>query len=205
MSLTVIIALVTVAVSFLAFNNRDLTRKLIFNAHVIKYRNEWHRLITSGFIHSDFMHLLINMIVFYSFGQVVEQYFGIIFGGKARLNFLLLYFGALVISSAPSFAKHKDNPAFNSLGASGAVAAVVFAAILMDPMSNIYIWGLIGLPGILLGIAYVIYSVYMSRKGGDFINHDAHLWGAIFGFLFTGLLKPSLFLNFFSQILNYFT
>lgn len=190
--------------SLLAFKNENLRRKWIFNPYLVKEKKQWYRFITSGFIHADFMHLLINMLVFWSFGKAVESYFASIFEENATWYYLLLFFGALIISDLPTYQKHHNNPHYNALGASGAVSAVVFSSIVFAPMANIYLYGIIGLPGILLGVAYLIYSVYAGKKGGDYINHDAHLWGAIFGFGFTIILKPSLFIHFIESIKNAF-
>ena len=201
--MTILIVVVTVLISFLALNNDQVMRKLIFNPYQIQHRKEWYRVFTSGFIHADWMHLIINMLVLYSFGKAVEYYYNEVFEAKGTYYFLLLYFGALLVSVTPSYAKHKNNPGYNALGASGAVSAITFAAIVFNPMAKIYIWGIIGLPGIILGIIYIVYSWYMGKKGGDHVNHDAHLWGAVFGALFTILLKPALLMHFFEQIINF--
>lgn len=201
--MTTILVVITVIISFLALNNDQLMGKLIFNPYQIKHRGQWYRFITSGFIHADWWHLIINMLVLFSFGKAVEFYYDAAFGEKGRFYFILLYFGALLISVTSSYAGNKNNPGYNALGASGAVSAVTFAAIMFNPMAKIYIWGIIGFPGIILGIIYIGYSYYMGRRGGDQINHDAHLWGAVYGALFTVLLKPAILGHFFEQILNF--
>ena len=205
MSVTIALVIITTIVSFLAFRSGPLMSKLIFDAYVIKYRNHWYRFVTSGFIHADFFHLLINMLVLYSFGLAVEQYYIEVFEYFGRYYFFMMYFSALIVSSVPSYYKYNEYPGFNSLGASGAVSAVVFAAILFNPMAKIYIWGLLGIPGLFLGLAYIVYSIYMANKGKDLINHDAHLYGAIFGFIYTGVLNTSLFSRFWEQITFYFS
>ena len=201
--MTILIVVVTALVSILAFSNEQVMGKLIFNPYVIRHKNEWFRFITSGFIHADWMHLIINMLVLYSFGGVVEYYYDEVFAEKGTYYFILLYFGAMLIAVAPSYAKHKNDPAYTALGASGAVSAIVFTAILFNPMSKICLWGILCLPGILLGPAYLAYSYYMSKKGGDHINHDAHFWGAVFGILFSIALKPALFLHFIDQVMHF--
>jgi len=170
---------------------------------MITERKQWYRFVTSGFIHADWIHLIINMIVLWSFGNVVERYFNAIFEERGFFNYLMLYLGGLIISITPSFKKHMHNPGYNALGASGAVSAVLFSAILFQPMAKIYLYGLIGLPGILVGVAYLVYSYYMDKKGGDNVNHDAHLWGAIFGVVFTIALKPSITLHFLDQLTSF--
>ena len=201
--MTTYLVIVTVIISFIALNNDEIMGKLIFNPYQIQHRRQWYRFITSGFIHADWMHLIINMLVLFSFGKAVEYYYDDAFGLRSTYYFLLLYFGGLLISVTSSFAKHKNNPGYNALGASGAVSAVTFAAIMFNPMSKIYIWGIIGLPGIVLGVVYIGYSWYMGKKGGGDVNHDAHLWGAVYGALFTVLLKPTILIHFFEQITNF--
>jgi len=136
------------------------------------------------------------MMVLYSFGRVVETYYGIYFGNKAILYYLLLYIGSTAISTLPSYGKHKDDYTYTAVGASGAVSAVVFASIIFDPLSKIYIFLIpIGIPAIIFGGLYLAYSWYMGKKNIDNVGHDVHFWGAIFGFVFTIILKPALFMN----------
>jgi membrane associated rhomboid family serine protease len=198
--MTTYILAVTIILSITALNNEQVMRKMIFNPYLIQHKKEWFRFITSGFIHADWMHLIINMLVLYSFGGVVERYYNEVFDLKGEYYYGLLYFGGMLIAVAPSYAKHKNDPGYNALGASGAVSAVIFTAILFNPLQKIYLYGVVGLPGIVLGPGYLAYSYYMSKKGGDHINHDAHFWGAVFGVLFTILLKPSIALYFINEI-----
>ena len=202
--MTTILLGIILIMSLIAFKNEEYRNKWIFNPYLTKERNQWYRFVTSGFIHGDFMHLLINMLVFWSFGQAVESYFAYVFGQMATGYYLMLFFGALIISDLPTYFKHNSNPNYNALGASGAVSAVVFSSIVFAPMANIYLYGIIGLPGILLGLIYLGYTFYMGKKGADNINHDAHLWGALFGFGFTIILKPELFMHFVNSIIDAF-
>jgi membrane associated rhomboid family serine protease len=146
------------------------------------------------------------MYVLYLFGETVENYFGAIFNMKASLFFVLLYTGAVAFSSLPSYGKHKNHSYYNAVGASGAVSAVVFASILFDPMGGI---GFLFLPGVnipafIFGILYLLYSWYMAKKGKDNIGHDAHFWGAVFGFVFTIILKPVLAERFIAIITGHY-
>lgn len=111
-----------------------------------------------------------------------------------------MYLSAIVFSSSISLIKFKDNPMYNSVGASGAVSAVVFFMIFFDPWEKLYLYGLIGIPGIIFGVLYLVYAQYMSRRGGDNINHDAHILGAIFGFVFPLFIDLGLFNYFLSQL-----
>ena len=203
MNISLILIGLTVAASLAAFSNDSLMSKWILNPYQVHHRKQWWRLLTSGFIHADFMHLFFNLFSFYFFGRVVEAYYGYVFGELAPLYYLILYLGAILIANAPSMAKHKDNHYYNSLGASGAVAAIIFAAILFQPWSKIYFFGIIGIPGILFGPLYLFLEYRMSKQGGTGINHDAHYWGAIFGLIFTLALKPSLFLVFINSLLSF--
>lgn len=160
-------------------------------------KNQWHRIITHGFIHADSIHLLVNMIVLFSFGRSVENQFDILAKNhqaisSATLHMLILYFVGMIIASSTTIFKHKNNYQYNSVGASGAVSAVVFAAIFFSPKNTILIMGIIPIPAILFGILYLIYSQYKSRKGNDNVNHDAHFIGAVFGFIYPVIIDPSL-------------
>lgn len=199
--MTLIIIIVTVIFSIIAFNNRDIFQKYSFNAYAIKNYNEWYRFFTYGLLHADWVHLLINMLVLYSFGEVVETYFKYYFGIKAYLYYILLYIGGIVFSVTYDFWKHKDDKYYNSIGASGAVSAVIFSSIIFYPCGKIYIFLIpIGIPSIIFGILYLAYSAYMARKAIDNIGHDAHFWGAVFGIVYTIILKPKLVLIFIEQI-----
>ena len=199
MSVTIFIILITVVVSVLAFSNRELFRRLVFNAYDIKHFKNTYRFLSYALIHGDWIHLLVNMMVLYSFGRIVEQYYGFYFSLKGILYYLLLYIGGTALSTLPSYGKHKDDYSYTAVGASGAVSAVVFASIVFDPLNKIYIFLIpIGIPAIIFGILYLVYSWYMGKKNIDNIGHDAHFWGAIFGFVFTILLKPVLLLQLFS-------
>jgi membrane associated rhomboid family serine protease len=200
MSATILLVLITCVISFFAFQNHALRERLIFNPYVIHQRRQWFRFISSGMIHADWIHLLVNMFVLYTFGQIVEDDYKEIFEERGTYYFLLLYFGGMVLSVMPTFSKHKNNPGYNALGASGAVAAVVFAFILFHPMEKLYLYGLIGLPGIIFGAIYLGYCYYAGRKQADYINHDAHFWGALFGILFTIVLKPQIVQIFLNQL-----
>ena len=201
MTVTIVIILVTVAVSILAFSNHELFRRLAFNAYDIKHFKNSYRFVSYALIHADWIHLLINMMVLYSFGRVVETYYGFYFGNKAIFYYILLYIGSTALSTLPSYGKHKDDYTYTAVGASGAVSAVVFASIIFDPLSKIYLFLIpIGIPAVIFGGLYLVYSWYMGKKNIDNVGHDVHFWGAIFGFVFTIVLKPSLLNNFFSVL-----
>jgi len=205
MSVTIIIIAITVIVSLLAFNNHEIFRRLAFNAYDIKHFKNSYRFLSYALIHADWIHLFINMMVLYSFGGIVEEYYQMLFGVKGILYFVLLYVGGTALSTLPSYGKHKDDYSYTAVGASGAVSAVVFTYILFDPLGKLTLFPIpIGIPAIIFGALYLIYSAYMGKKNIDNVGHDAHFWGAVFGFVFTIVLKPELILRFFSILSNIF-
>ncbi|MGD9930584.1 MAG: rhomboid family intramembrane serine protease [Mangrovibacterium sp.] len=187
--MTIILIAITSLVSIAAFNRPDLIDKLQFNASQIYHRKEYHRLITHGFVHANWEHLIVNMIVLLSFGRAIEMYFEYGFGRMANAYFLILYFGGMIASNGYALFKHRNNYYYNAVGASGAVSAVLFAAIFFEPWDKIYFFGVIPIPGIVFAVLYLVYSYYMSRKQNDNIAHDAHFLGALFGFVFPILLN----------------
>jgi membrane associated rhomboid family serine protease len=188
MSLTLIVVAITVLVSLAAMNNSELLNKLILWPRRMDNPSEYYRLITSGFIHADYMHLAFNMIALYSFGRFLEQIFAMYLGSSYL--FLILYLTGIVAASLPSYMKHRHDSYYRALGASGGVSAMIFSFIYFAPWSKINII-VIPLPGIVFGVAYLAYSAYAQKKGQDNIGHDAHFWGAVYGFVFTLLFEPS--------------
>jgi len=200
-NLNLIIVIGTVVTSFLAFNNVELFNRLKFNAYLIKERKEFWRFFSYALVHAGWMHLLINMWVLYSFGGIVEEVMTIQFGSLAMMYYGLLYVGGVIFSTLFDFRKHKSDPYYNAVGASGAVSAVVFASILLYPSGSIFIFPIpFALPSWVFGIVYLIYSAYMGKKGADNIGHNAHFWGAVYGIVFTVILNPGVIPNFFSTI-----
>lgn len=195
MSLTVIIILVTILVSVLAFQREDIKYKLIFNPYRAEKDNEWYRFLTSGFIHADWIHLLVNMFVLYMFGRQVEAWFDLEFGRLHSINFLLLYLLTIILANVRTYFKYRTTALYNSLGASGGVSGILFAAIVFDPFQRLLIYGVIPIQGWLAALLYIIYSTMMSKRGSDQINHDAHLWGAVVGALYVIVQKPELVLR----------
>ena len=203
MSITIIIVLITCLVSYSSFKDYSLFEKLKHNPYAEIHRKEWYRLITSGFVHGDWIHLGINMFVLWQFGEIVEKLFMATFGSTmGRINYILLCFLTLIFADVPSLFRHKNNPNYSAVGASGAVSGILFVFILFMPWEMLYIYGIIPIPGIIAGLAYLAYSSWADKKGGSRIAHDAHMYGAIFGFLFTLFLKPSLFSHFWNSLLQ---
>ncbi|MEI6455289.1 MAG: rhomboid family intramembrane serine protease [bacterium] len=201
MNVTLIIIFITAIISVMAMNNEALFARFRFNAYDVKHSNQWYRFLTYGFIHAGYVHLIINMFVLYSFGRIVEQYFQLYFPGKASFYYLLLYSGGLLLSIVPAFGKHKNDVFYNAVGASGAVSAVIFSSILLYPTGKIFFFFIpVAIPAPIFGILYIVYEAVLSKRGRDNIGHDAHLWGAIFGLVFTIALKPGLVSLFFQQL-----
>ena len=186
MSVTITITVITAIVSILGFNNQKIVDKLIFYPPAVSRNNEYYRFITCGFIHADWSHLIFNMLSFYLFSQsLVEPAFIEYFGQYGRFALASMYFLALVVCLLPTYFKNRDNSRYRSLGASGAVSAVVFAGLVISPLSQIGFFIIPPvIPGFIFGPLYLLLSFYMERRGGDNINHSAHIWGAVFGLIF---------------------
>ena len=185
MSITLYITIATVAISLLAMNNESLMDKLIFHPYSVARKNQLYQYITSGFIHADFMHLAFNMFSFYMFGDLVEQYFSMLFGASGSFFYLLMYFSALIVCLVPTYYQHKNQYNYRSLGASGAVSAIVFAGIFLQPTMQIGFFIIPPIiPGFIFGPIYLGLTAYLSKQGHGGINHSAHLWGSLYGILF---------------------
>jgi membrane associated rhomboid family serine protease len=202
MPVTYIIIGITVLISFAGYNNGNLMRQLMMNPYMINNRQQYYRFITSGFIHADHVHLFFNMFSLYFFGTTIEYIFGIVFESTGTLYFIALYVLGIIVSDIPSYMKHRNNPGYNALGASGGVASVIFASIIFQPLADIYIY-FIPIPGFILGIAYIFFSWYQGKKANDNINHDAHLYGAVFGVIFCAVFYPQSLPQFVEQIRNW--
>lgn len=201
---TAIIVGITVLISFLAFSNQELLGRFIFNPDIIHQHNQWYRFFTHGLIHKDGIHLAMNMFVLWEFGKVIEMSYQLLFEDKGIILYIALYILGLPMASLYSYYRHKNDPYYFALGASGAVSGIVFAFILIAPTEKMMLMFLpIPIPAFILGGLYLIYSQVMSRRNSDNIGHDAHFWGSVWGFAFTALLKPALVMHFFSQILNW--
>jgi len=196
----------TCLISLLALNNPYWMYKLKHWPHEEVQKGEYYRWLTSGFLHGDVMHLAFNMITLYFFGRNVESWFMAYFEGFGGIIYLLFYLLAIVAASSATFYKYRNTSSFASIGASGAVAAVLFAAILIFPTSKIYLFFIpIGIPGFIFAILYLWFSAYEAKKARDNIDHTAHYYGAVFGFIFPILFDPSLFPSFIMQVQFWFS
>ncbi len=201
MTATLFIIIATVLISISAFGNPRVFEQLKFNAHDIRQQNQYYRFLGYGLLHVDYMHLLVNMFVLFSFGNNVEIIFRDHFGESGRLYYVLLYIGGLLFSVVPAYLKHMGNPHYNAVGASGAVSSVLFASILVYPQGSVvFIFFPVPIPAFVFGLLYLLYSAYMAKRGTDQIGHDVHFWGAVFGIVFTALLDFSLLLRFIDYV-----
>lgn len=202
--MTLIIIIVTLIITFIAFRSEEVMSRLMLNPYQVVYKKEWYRLITHGFLHADWTHLIINMIVLYSFGTNVEKWFQELkmsgYISSPALTYSFLYFGGIVISSFITLLRHRNNRWYNSVGASGAVSAVIFTSIFFSPLDRLYFFAVLPIPGIVFAVLYLAYSSYMSRRNKDNVNHDAHFLGAVFGFVFPILIDPGLVSHFIKSL-----
>ena len=202
--MTLFIIIITVIITVIAFNSEEMMSRLMLNPYQVVHKREWYRIFTHGFLHADWTHLIINMIVLYSFGSNVENWFRQLklsgYINSPPLTYSLLYFGGIVISSLITLVRHRNNRWYNSVGASGAVSAVVFTSIFFSPLDRLYFFAVLPIPGIVFAVLYLIYSSYMSRRNRDNINHDAHFLGAVFGLVFPILIDNDLLSHFIESL-----
>ncbi len=202
--ITYIIIAITVFISITVMGNSTLTNKMMFNAYMIHHRREWYRFFSGGLIHADFMHLTFNMFSLYMFGAGVEEAYHYLFETRGTLFFILLYVGGLAMSSLYSYEKQKHNVYYNALGASGAVSAVIFSFIILNPTAQLgFLFIPIPIPAYLFGFIFLGIEYYLGKRGQSNIGHDAHFWGAVYGALFTIVLKPSLVNDFILKITSH--
>lgn len=186
LSITLVIIIITVLVSIGGFNNQKVIDDLIFYPPAVSSQKQWYRFFSCGLIHADFPHLLFNMMSLYFFGPHVEAAFAVFNNNAGKWLYMLLYVSALLVSLLPTYFKNVNNYHYRSLGASGAVSAIIFAGLLLSPGSEVGILFIpFRIPGFIFAPLYLVISAFMDRKGNDNINHSAHIWGALYGLAFT--------------------
>lgn len=198
MLLTLAIIAVTCVVSWLALKDHKLMQRLVLWPPAVGKKHEYWRLLSYGLVHADLQHLLFNMLTLFFFGRVMEGLFAMHLG---PFGFLWFYLGGLLVSILPTYIQNRHNANYYSLGASGAVSAVLFAFILLSPWSMIFVF-VIPVPAILYAVAFLGYSIWMDHRGGGYINHSAHSWGAAYGVLFTVIVEPRVTVIFIQQLLH---
>lgn len=209
---TILIIVATCVISAAAMERQNLlpeslqrpewTGLMKLNPYLVWHKRQIYRILTHGLVHADLWHLAFNMLTLHFFGPYVDTAFQQILGPTSgKLAYIILYISALAISSSADLLRHKDNPGYSAIGASGAVSAVLFASILLFPTARISLLFIpIPTPGWLFGILYLAYCFYMARRGRDNIGHTAHAMGAIYGFLFPILLHSGTFGHFLKQL-----
>lgn len=186
--------IITIITSIYAFNNTNVYGKLMLHPYSVAKKHNLYQLVTSGFVHKDWAHLIFNMLTYYFFAFNLERILG-------HWQFGLVYIGSLILCDIPSISKHKSNFMYHSLGASGAVCGVLFSYILFFPFTKLIIFPIpIPIPAVLYGGLFLLYSSYLAKKQNDTINHDAHFYGALSGIIITAILVPNALVGFFEAL-----
>ena len=196
--ITIIIIAITAIVSLIALGKKDMLNSMMFNAYLVYNHKKYYRLLSYGLVHGSMSHLFFNMLTLYFFGTCAEGWFKAAWGPVGgSVLFVIMYVSAIAVSSIADLIKHKYDPKYNAVGASGAVSAVLFASVFFEPTMGIYVYLIpIPIPGFIFAPIYLIYCQWMARRNMDNIGHTAHFWGAVYGFLFPLIIRPSLFYHF---------
>jgi membrane associated rhomboid family serine protease len=197
--ITLLLVAITCLISWQAWERPRWFQRLILWPPAIDRRREYDRLVSHGFIHANGIHLVVNMVTLYSFGGAMEVFFSQRIG---MIGFLAFYLSAIVVAILPTYLRHRRDSRYQSLGASGAVSAVLFSSVLLNPWSGILLFFIVPMPAIVFAVLYVGYSIWMDKKGGDNINHSAHLWGAVYGVVFALAIEPGLGAYFLQRLAN---
>ena len=200
MYVTYLLLAVTILISAIAMDNQSLKYRLMLNPYDVIHHKKWYRCFTHAFVHGDWLHLGFNMYVLFSFGEVLEFQLIRLYGLKGYYYMALLYLSAILFSSLLSLYTNKDNPGYNSLGASGAVMAILFAYILLFPTAELGLLFLpMRIPAFIFGPIILIAEYALSKRGGTGIAHDAHFAGAVYRIIFMTIVDYHFLLNFFNQ------
>jgi membrane associated rhomboid family serine protease len=199
---------IIVVFSLYCFYDKGAMSKYLFHPYSINHNGEHYRFLTHAFIHGDYIHLLFNCLALYSFGLVLEEGF---FGNEryfdpkiGKLYYIILFTGGIYAASITEYYRNRENAAYSSLGASGAISSIIFCFIMISPMSKIAFF-FIPMRGWIFGVLLLGVSYYLIRRKrttdySDNISHESHFWGALFGVVFTVIIKPSLLLEFIDKI-----
>lgn len=191
-----LILLITVGISLYGlYLKPSLIDSWVLRPYNFIHRKQWYTIITSGFIHADLGHLFFNMFSFFFFAFSLEARIG-------STQFLFLYMVSMILADVTTILKHRNHQGYSSLGASGAVAGVLFSYIIFFPYAKLLIFPIpFPIPAPIFALLYLAYCYYAGRKAVDMINHEAHFWGALAGFIITALLAPSAIVEFFQYLL----
>jgi len=203
MSITIALLIITGLISYQGFNNRQVIDRLKHYPIAEHQQKEYYRLLSSGFVHGNMTHLIVNAIVLYSFGTQIEQQFVVLFGPlKGLLVFLIMYLSAIVVADLPTYFRHKNDPSYAAVGASGATSAIALIYCLFYPWSWLGLFFIIPIPAIIFAILYLVYSSWADKNRSDGIGHSAHLYGAIYGIVFMLVIKFSVVSVFFNRLMQ---
>jgi len=202
-SYTVILIALVVAASLFAFQSTKIAREWVLEPYQVWQGKRVFTLFSAGLIHADWGHLLFNMITLYFFGSSVENFYTLGLDLPA-LTLPLLFFSGIVAANIPVLLIFRKDRNYATLGASGGVAAVLFASVLIDPFNNVCFYFALCMPGVVAAILYLVYSVYQSRRGQGNINHEGHLAGAVYGLLWQTVLTPQAWGALYKQVLDLF-
>ena len=204
-SITLIIIIFTALISYQGFNRYEFIDKLKHSPIREARGKEYYRLLTSGFVHADWTHLLVNMFVLYSFGEYIESYIVAIFGNPlGKIIYVVMYLLNIILANIPTMIQHRHNPAFASIGASGAVSGIVFIFILLQPWAILSLFFIIPVPAIIAGVGYLIYSSWAANKGHGHLDHSAHFAGAVAGMVMIVILRYEILAEFFTKLVSDF-
>jgi membrane associated rhomboid family serine protease len=204
-SITLLIIIFTALISYQGFTKYEVINRLKHFPVRELDGKEYYRLLTSGFVHADWTHLLVNMFVLYSFGEYIESFIIHEFGNTpGRIIYLVLYLLNIILANIPTTIRHGHNSSFSSIGASGAVSGIIFIFILLQPWSILYLFFIIPVPAIIAGVGYLIYSSWAANQGHGRLDHSAHFAGAISGMLMIVLLKPEIITSFLYRLVHDF-
>lgn len=196
--ITIVIIAITALVSIIALSKREFLSAMMFNAFSVYHYKKYYRLFSHGLVHGSFSHLFFNMLTLFFFGRYAEEWFRAAWGQTGgSILYVVMYVTAIAVTSIADLVKHRNNPNYNAIGASGAVSAVLFSSVLFDPKMGIYIYLIpIPIPAFIFAPLYLIYCQWMARKNMDNIGHTAHFWGAVYGLVFPLACMPSLVFHF---------
>lgn len=194
---TIVLIVITAIISIAAFSNQNFFRFLALEPYRMKRSKEFHGVATSGFVHANYIHLLLNMYVLFIFGAVLEQ-------TLESKWFLVVYVVSLLLGSLYPYIKYRDDPDYVAIGASGAVSGVVFSYCLFWPMHMLYLFGVVPMPAVIFALLYVAYSIFAMKRAQDNIGHEAHLAGAVGGLVATAIIEPESLVQFSKAISGVF-
>ena len=196
------ILIFTLITSIYAFSNPEVFGKFMLHPYSVSKGKNIHTVLTSGIIHRDWMHLGFNMFAFFIFAFPLERLL-VQISSWGHIQFLLIYVVGLILSDLTTIFKHKNNYNYHSLGASGAISAVLFSYILFNPTMSLYLFFIpIPIPAVIFGPLYLVYCVWAANAARDSINHDAHFYGALSGISITILMYPTIIGHFISEVLG---